>query len=89
MATLEDVEMDILVTEDAPTREALDRWCARYPQYRRDLVDLFVWWTIDRLRPEPDYSAPLSADEQAMCDRLAEKALTRIRAMDAERRSGQ
>ena len=87
MAIPHDLEMDICMTTEAPTRAAMLDWCDRYPRYWVEIMDLFAWLHVDSLMPEPDYDRPLSADERAMCDRITERTMQRIREIDTERRA--
>ena len=86
MAMPHELEMDIWMQTESPTREAMLGWVYRYPEHRLDIIDLFSWWFVDCLIPEPDLDRPLTPEEKAVCDWCVERAMKRIREFDAERR---
>src|SRR5712691_4107503 len=55
--TFEDVLDELMLEEPKPDYEALVRWQARYPQYRKELAEFFATWSIQEhlaeVLPEP------------------------------------
>ena len=50
--TLDDVFEAIMVEEKEPAYEAMNRWIARYPHFKAELVSFFGTWAIQSEQPE-------------------------------------
>jgi hypothetical protein len=50
--TLDDVVEAIMIEEEKPAYEAMNRWVARYPQFKAELVSFFGTWAIQSEQPE-------------------------------------
>lgn len=56
--TLDDVLNEFVAAYEQPSAEALERWAARYPQFRKELVDFAAAWAEQLvLPPAPELSA--------------------------------
>jgi hypothetical protein len=52
---LEDVLDAYVASNSVPSQQALKEWIRRYPNYRRELIEFTVSWTmIEHLPPSPD-----------------------------------
>ncbi len=63
--TLDDVLDSIMVAEEEPTYDALNRWIERFPQYRKDLSSFFAAWAVQSVHPD---EAP-TIDSDALASR--------------------
>jgi hypothetical protein len=70
--SLDDVLNEFVIDHDQPTREALQTWIGRYPQYRRELVDFAAAWAEQRALPP---AAELSAEEE---NSVANRAMSEV-----------
>lgn len=65
--TLDDVLNEFVAAYEEPTAEALESWAARYPQFRKELVDFTAAWAEQLvLPPAPELSAE---QEKLLVDR--------------------
>jgi hypothetical protein len=72
--TLDDVLETIMIEEEEPSYDAMNRWIARYPQYKTDLVSFFGTWAIQS--EETEESPPI--DSEALASRGVSYALNLI-----------
>lgn len=79
--TLDDVLETIMVEEEEPSFAAMNRWIARYPQYRADLVSFFTTWAIQAV--EPSDTPPIDSD--ALASRGVSYALSLLHEQDQSR----
>ncbi len=49
--TFNEVLDAVLITEDTPSIETLNRWVVRFPQYRKSLARFFVTWALQSVQP--------------------------------------
>lgn len=65
--TLDDILNEFVAAYEQPTAEALESWAARYPQFRKELVDFAAAWAEQLvLPPAPELSAE---QEKLLVDR--------------------
>jgi len=69
---LDDVLNEFVMSEDHPTRAALDAWVREYPQFQRELVDFVSAWIAEDILAEP---VPLSEEEY---DLVVNRVMSRV-----------
>jgi hypothetical protein len=72
--TLDDVLEMIMIEEEEPSYDTMNRWIARYPQYKVELVGFFGTWAIQS--EETEESPPI--DSEALASRGVSYALNLI-----------
>jgi hypothetical protein len=72
--TLDDVLEMIMIEEEEPSYDTMNRWIARYPQYKAELVGFFGTWAIQS--EETEESPPI--DSEALASRGVSYALNLI-----------
>jgi hypothetical protein len=65
--TLDDVLNEFVAAYEKPTREALEQWAARYPQFRSELIDFAASWVEQLVLPPTP--APSAEEEKLLIDR--------------------
>lgn len=71
--TLDDVLNEFVAEYERPTSEGLEMWVARYPQFRRELIDFVAAWVEETTLPEsPDLTIEV---EERIVDRAMSHAL--------------
>jgi hypothetical protein len=68
--TLDDVLSEFVVEYELPTSEGLEMWVARYPQFRRELIDFVAAWVEETTLPE---SPELTIEEE---ERIVDRAMS-------------
>jgi hypothetical protein len=76
--TLDDVLEAIMIEEGEPSYEAMNRWIARYPEYRSQLASYFATWAIQAEETED----PLPVDSEALASRGVSYALNLLNERD-------
>lgn len=77
--TLDDVLETIIIEEEEPSYEAMNRWIARYPQYKTQLVSFFGTWAIQSEQP---MESP-AIDSETLASRGVSYALNLLDQRDA------
>jgi hypothetical protein len=77
--TLDDVVEAIMVEEEEPAYDAMARWIARYPQFKKELVRFFGTWAIQAEQLEE----PQTIDSESIASRGVSYALSLIDKRDA------
>jgi len=77
--TLDDVVEAIMVEEEEPAYDAMTRWIARYPQFKKELVRFFGTWAIQAEQLEE----PQTIDSKSIASRGVSYALSLIDKRDA------
>lgn len=70
--TIEDILDAVMHEEKSPSHEALQRWCERFPEYRRELANFFATWAMQHA--QEGNSLP-EIDEATMGSRMLSHAL--------------
>lgn len=71
--TIEEILDTIMLKEAKPTHEALERWVARYPQHKAELVEFFATWAEQAVIPDETV-----IDEEKISSRLVSHALNLV-----------
>lgn len=69
---LDDVLDEFVAACEKPTAEALDSWAARYPQFRKELIDFAAAWAEQLVLP----TAPELSAEQEML--IVDRAMSHV-----------
>jgi hypothetical protein len=77
--TLDDVVEAIMVEEEEPAYDAMTRWIARFPQFKKELVRFFGTWAIQAEQLEE----PQTIDSESIASRGVSYALSLIDKRDA------
>jgi hypothetical protein len=77
--TLDDVVEAIMIEEKEPAYEAMNRWIARYPHFKAELVSFFGTWAIQSEQPEEAQAI----DSESLASRGVSYALSLIDKRDA------
>jgi len=77
--TLDDVLEMIMLEEEEPTHDAMNRWIARHPEYKTQLVSFFGTWAIQSTQTE---ESP-SVDSEALASRGVSYALNLLHKREA------
>jgi hypothetical protein len=77
--TLDDVVEAIMVEEKEPAYEAMNRWIARYPHFKAELVSFFGTWAIQLHQPEEQQAI----DSETLASRGVSYALSLLDKRDA------
>jgi hypothetical protein len=68
--TLDDVLNEFVAEYERPTSEGLEMWVARYPQFRRELIDFVAAWVEEMTLPE---SPELTVEQE---ERIVDRAMS-------------
>ena len=79
--SLDDVLETIMLEEEEPTHAALNRWVARHPEYKTQLVSFFGTWAIQSEQTE---ESP-TVDSEALASRGVSYALNLLHKREAPR----
>jgi hypothetical protein len=77
--TLDDVVEAIMIEEEEPAYDAMTRWIARFPQFKKELVSFFGTWAIQAEQIEE----PQTIDSESIASRGVSYALSLIDKRDA------
>jgi hypothetical protein len=77
--TLDDVLETIMLEEEEPTHAAMNRWVARHPEYKTQLVSFFGTWAIQSEQTE---ESP-TVDSEALASRGVSYALNLLHKREA------
>lgn len=70
--TLDDVLNEFVAEYEVPTAEALEVWAARYPQFRRELIDFAAAWAEQLVLPP---ALELNAEQEKL---LFDRAMSHV-----------
>lgn len=68
--TLDDVLNEFVAEYERPTSQGLEMWVARYPQFRRELIDFVAAWVEETTLPE---SPKLTVEQE---ERIVDRAMS-------------
>jgi len=79
--TLDDVLNEFMALDKLPDAATLEKWVARFPQFRRDLIDFAATWTDQEFLPE---APELGAEAEK---RLIDRAMSHVQNVSFSRDS--